>query len=264
MCHTIRHVIVALVLSLAAFGSVPAVYAQDANARTAARTLAQEGAQLYEKDDFQGALSKFQQAYDKFPSPKLFWNISQALRGLSRNAEALETLERFLAEAKDANPEYQTQATAQVAQLNAKLGRVMIDCDQPGAIVSVDGKEMGTIPLAKPIILDPGEHQMSVAWQGRGNSVRFTAAAGQILSQNIRFHEKALPLGATVASPDSELLQPAQGQSAEPSTWRKHTWYWVAGGAILAAAATTLILVYTSSDKYPNADIGTLPIGDRR
>src|SRR5512141_1991813 len=106
---------------------VGAASAEDEGARAAARVLAQEGAQLFEKNDLPGALDKFKQAYDKFPSPKLFLNIGQALRGLGRNVEALAAFERFLAEAKDAGPEFIELASTQVAELGALLARVVVE-----------------------------------------------------------------------------------------------------------------------------------------
>jgi tetratricopeptide (TPR) repeat protein len=250
MQHLARPAVLALSLFLGAFCLARPSHAQDA--RAAARALAQEGAALFQKDDFQRALQKFQEAYDKFPSPKLFWNISQALRGLGRYAEGLEMLERFLAEANDASPEYRTQANEQLPQFNAKVGRVTIDCDQPGAVVTVDDRQKGIIPLAKPIILDPGEHRLSVGWQGKGNSVSFNLAAGQSLAQAIRFKGGGLSL-----TPDAEP------KAEEPSTGRS-TWYWVAGGVVAAAAATTLILIFSRSDSYPEATLGKLTIGDLR
>jgi hypothetical protein len=52
--------------------------AQDDDAHAAAHALAQEGAELFDKGDFQAALDRFKLAYDKFPTPKLFLNIGQS------------------------------------------------------------------------------------------------------------------------------------------------------------------------------------------
>jgi hypothetical protein len=230
--------------------------------------LAQEGAQLYEKGDFQGALDKFKQAHQQFPSPKLFFNLAQAFRGLSRNPEALEAYERFLAEAKDASPEYREQAVAQVAELGAKLARVAVACNQPGAVVTIDRSERGTIPLQKPVAVEPGAHQLALAWRGESKSVEFTAVAGQVLSLVLTFEEKKLPPEPVVAAPkpEAQVLLPAETKqvpSATPSSHR-HTWYWIAGGVVVTAAATALILVYTTRDHYPTADLGTRAIGGRQ
>jgi hypothetical protein len=235
------------------------------DARSAARALAQEGAQLYEKGDFQGALDKFKQAHQQFPSPKLFFNLGQAFRGLSRNPEALESFERFLAEAKDASPDYREQAAAQVAELGAKLARVAVTCNQPGAVVTIDGSERGTIPLEKPVVVEPGAHQLALAWKGETKAVEFTAVAGQALSQVLTFEEKKLPPEPVVVAPapEPQVLLPTETKqvpTATPSSTR-HTWYWIAGGVVVAGAATALVLLYGTRDHYPTADLGTKSIG---
>jgi hypothetical protein len=263
MRYLISSIVVLLVSG--ALGGVPPASAQSQDARSTALALAQEGAQLYEKGDFQGALDKFKQAHQQFPSPKLFFNLAQAFRGLSRNPEALEAFERFLAEAKDASPDYREQAAVQVAELGAKLARVAVNCNQPGAVVTIDRSERGTIPLAKPVAVEPGAHQLALAWKGETKSVEFTAVAGQILPLVLTFEEKKLPPELLVAAPKPEpqVLLPAESKqvpTATPSSHR-HTWYWIAGGVVVAGAATALILVYGTRDHYPTADLGTRSIG---
>jgi tetratricopeptide (TPR) repeat protein len=258
-------VFIGVLMLSGALGSASPASAQSQDARSAAHALAQEGAQLYGKGDFQGALDRFKQAYQQFPSPKLFFNLGQAFRGLSRNPEALEAFERFLAEAKDASPNYRKQATAQVAELGAKLTRVAVACNRPGAVVTIDRNKQGTIPLEKPVAVEPGAHQLTLAWEGETKSVEFTAVAGQFLSLVLTFEEKKLPPEAVVAAPkpEAQVLLPAETKqvpSATPSSHR-HTWYWIAGGVVVAAAAAALILVYGTRDHYPTADLGTQAIG---
>jgi hypothetical protein len=207
---------------LLAFGALaPVASAQSQDRRAVARGLAQEGAQLYEKGDFQGALEKFKQAHEQFPSPKLFFNLGRALRGLSRDLEALEAFERFLAEAKDASPEYQEHAAAQIAELGAKVARVTVGCNRHGAVVMIDGERRGTIPLEKPALIQPGAHQLTLVWEGETKSVEFTAAAGQVQSLVLTFDGKKPPPDPVVTAPKSESqvlpqapTQPARMQLA--------------------------------------------------
>jgi hypothetical protein len=210
----------------------------------------------------------FQQAYERFPSPKLFLNIGQALRGLSRNLQALEAFERFLAEAKDASPEFVEQATAQVTELKAKLARVAIDCNRPGAVVTLDGEKRGTVPLGKSVVVEPGAHQLTVTWEREVKSVDFAAQAGQEVLQTVRFEDKQLPPEPVVVppAPEPQILPPVRAKEpvTEPPVARTRTWLWIAGGAVVAAAATTLIILYARSDEYPNANLGKRPIGDLR
>ena len=120
MPNPLRPAILLIVLLVSGtMATLPFAVAQSQDARWAARALTQKGAQYYEKGDFPAALEKFRQAYGQYPNPKLWFNIGQALRALSQNTDALAAFQRFLAEAKDASPEYQAQATAQEGSWSA-------------------------------------------------------------------------------------------------------------------------------------------------
>ena len=239
--------------------------AQNTDNRTAARSLLQEGAHLYDQGDYQGALGKFQQAHLRFQSPKIFFNLGQAFRGLSRNVEAIEAFERFLAEAKDASPDYQERARAQVTELSGKVARVAVGCNRPRAMVTIDDKQKGTTPLEKPIAVDPGAHRLTIVWERENKSVAFTAAPGQVVPLVIDFEERKpapLPIATPVKSGPQVLstTETRQPTSEAPSPHRA-TWYWIAGGALVAGAATCLILVYGNRQHYPTADLGRQQIG---
>jgi hypothetical protein len=184
---------------------------------------------------------------------------------LSRDVEALEAFQRFLDEAKDAGPEFREQATAQVAELSRKLARIVLECNRPGAEVTVDGKKAGSVPLSKPIVVVPGAHRLTVTWEGETQSSDIVAEAGQEVVRTVSFEERKPPPIPAVAIPQPEpkILPPVQTQQApsEPARARSHTWYWIAGGAIVAATATTLILIYGRSDQYPTPTLGTRAIG---
>jgi hypothetical protein len=249
-----------LFMFCSSLGSLRSAVAQSQDARSAARSLAQEGAQYYEKGDFTAALEKFKQAYGQYPSPKLLFNIGQALRGLSRNVDALAAFERFLAEAKDASLEYQAQATAQQAELNTKLARVAVDCNRPGASVAIDGDVRGTIPLAKPLIVEPGMHQLTLTRESEIKSSYFDANAGQAISLTLNFEgTKVEHRSADTPSSKSETVTqtPTTKAAATNSFLRAHGWYWIASGAVgLASFGTGVffsVRTSTMSDKVSNA-----------
>jgi tetratricopeptide (TPR) repeat protein len=252
-----------VVLSLL-LGQVRAASAQNENPGAVARALAQEGIRLFEKDDFQGALAKFTQAYAKVPNAKLFLNIGLALRGLSRNVEAFTAFERFLTEAKDAGPEFIEQATTQMAELNDKLARVAVESNRVGAVVAIDGERRGDTPLPKLLAVEPGPHRLTLTWQGETKSADFVALAGEELSQRLDFEGRQPLFAPAVAVPRGGLPYEAQQPVAETGVAHNYLWYWIAGGAVVAAVATTLIIVLARSDSYPTADLGSRIIGDVR
>jgi tetratricopeptide (TPR) repeat protein len=123
-----------------------------------AQELLNEGAGMYEKGDYTGALGKFRDAHAAYPSAKIWFNIGQANRDLGRPLDALEAFQKFLDGAPDASPEDKADAQASVSELQRKLGQLTIVCETTGAEISVDGKPAGTAPLAKPA---PGSHATS-------------------------------------------------------------------------------------------------------
>src|SRR5262245_48046586 len=72
--------------------------------RAEAKSMLNQGLQLLDRNDYAGALERFERAYKLVPSPKILFNLGEAYRGLGRNAEALRSFEGFLDLAPDAPP----------------------------------------------------------------------------------------------------------------------------------------------------------------
>ena len=140
----------------------PTSHTATAQDKTRAQALLNEGADLYDRGNFIEALGRFQSAYAAYPSPKLWFNIGQAQRDLGRHVEAMEAFEHFLSEAKDAPIGTVGEAHRSVSELRSKLGHITISCATRGALVSVDGRRVGTTPLPAPLWLAPGTHQVGL------------------------------------------------------------------------------------------------------
>lgn len=182
-----------IVSGLCLFGLLLTAIAAQAEtdaAKAASRTLLKQGNERLDRGKFQDALEKFLQAYDRFPSPKIFFSQGQALRGLNRNADALRAFQRFLDEAKGASQEYQSEARGQVAELTARVGRVEIHSNRTGARIGIDGQEVGLAPLAAPIWVDPGLHHVTAEWQDANRSDLLNVAAGQPTVAHLDFEPK--------------------------------------------------------------------------
>jgi len=180
----VRPLVLAVVVA-ALFGPLARAQGQGDGARARARALLQQGGQLYEGGDYTGALEKFQAAYEIVPSPKLFFNMGQAYRGLARPVEGIEAFERFLAEAKDASPSLQAEARELIAALSRQVGELRISASVDGAAISVDGREAGTSPRDRPVRLAAGPHQVVLEKAGwRTFAQRVQIAAGATVTVN--------------------------------------------------------------------------------
>ena len=94
---------------------------------------------LLETGEFAKALELYREAYARFPSPKILINIGTALRSLGRDAEAAETYQRYLDD-PGADPKRRDEVKQLLDELSAKLGRLRVDIDQPGAQLQLDGR----------------------------------------------------------------------------------------------------------------------------
>jgi hypothetical protein len=218
----------------------------DPEAKAQAQALLGQGTKLYEQGDVAGALQKFDAAYAAYASPKLMFNIGQANRELNRPVEALEAFEKFLVSAADASPEMVADARKSVAQLQKKLGRIQIDCETAGAKVSVDGKDVGVVPLPEPIWAAPGLRQVTASHASATTSFEVVEVkAGSVSTVTMRLRPLAAPVAASTpkAAPDFDLesssVQARAGSvsSANTGWWMGRKWTW------LAASSTVLLAV---------------------
>jgi hypothetical protein len=206
-------ILVAIGLSLASL--TPAAAARDPKA--VARAKLMEGAQLLQQGDYEEALSRFQEAYESVPSPKIFYNYGLALRGLGRNAEAIAAFDRFLAEAPDAAADKRTDATRRRAELLKKVAILEISSEETGAEIVIDGTSYGQIPRTRPIYLDGGPHLLSVRKGTAQHVQRLTAERGQKQTIVVSLLASTLtppPAQATVGSLPPTIPSPARPEPA--------------------------------------------------
>lgn len=220
----------------------------DPDAKARAQVILKEGTQLYQQGSFADALEKFENAYAVFPSPKLLFNIGQANRELGRPVEAMSAFERFQAEATDVSPELFSEARRSVDQLSRKTGKLIIDCDTPGSEIAIDGKGVGKAPLADPIRVMPGQHQVTATHPRSSPAIEtVTVNAGEVGTAVIRLR----PLGEYLAMPTAPDAAPDIDLHATPESrgwWLGRKWTWVAAGStvIFAGVATTAGLMMKS------------------
>src|SRR4051812_19729662 len=178
MLASIPSAAVTLALMLA---QAPPLPVADAAARTQAQATLREGAALFERGEYAAALQKFEAAYTTFPSPKIWFNVGAADRALARPVEALQAFQRFLDEAPPDTPiESKREAQQAVAALKAGLAQMNIQCARAGVDVSIDGRSAGVTPIAHPVWISPGSHQVVARADGTAPALQeVTVAAGE-------------------------------------------------------------------------------------
>src|SRR5438093_1581496 len=118
--------------------------------------LKQHGDELLHASDFKGALAAYDEAYKLEPNPAILYNRSRALEGLGLWVDALAALEQFV---RDASPELKARVPKLDALLSEQRGHVsMLAVTSPvtGALLVVQEKEMGSLPLNGPVRTNAG------------------------------------------------------------------------------------------------------------
>jgi hypothetical protein len=157
------------VLVLAVCLAMPAVVvAQPAPTPDEADRLLDEGTRLFaEEADYDGAMQAFQRSYQLRPSWKALNGIALVYQQQGRYVEAIETYERLLGEFGSTLSEGQTSTVKKrIAELEKRVVVLEVDVRQPGARVTVDGREVGVGPWKGRVRLLPGEHVVVATLEG--------------------------------------------------------------------------------------------------
>jgi hypothetical protein len=207
-----RHALVVLAV-LAVAGASEALAADP---KVEARAKLKLGAKLMEQGEYAGALQAFEDAYARFASPKIYFNIGAACDALARYAAAHDAFSRFVAEAKDAPASALAKARASLARLDGKVGRIEIASDASGDEVLVDGRPRGTTPLAAPLVVDTGPHGVTVKRGAAQHSESLTLAAGEKRTVTARFSAAPAtpPRLTAISEPKGVTTPPAAATTA--------------------------------------------------
>lgn len=220
----VRALLAALAIVL---GSMPAstsvVRAQDAAATAQARARFAEGVRLYARGDWARALDAFRLAYAARPHPSVLVNIANCYVQLGRPTQAIAHFTRYLTETGDGvAPEQRVEIEQALAEARASAATLSITASPEGAMVFVDGDQVGRAPLTEPVALDPGPHVVELRSEdGASTTVRVTVSRGEQASLRISGTQ------APVAAPVPEALPattaaatPTRGPLVAPPAWR--------------------------------------------
>lgn len=109
------------------------------------------------------ALTTFEDLYRQSPRPTLLYYLGKVAQGQGRGAAAFDLFRRFL---KGSGEEIDADTRLEVQQFLAGISPP--DCEvavtgEAGALLSVDGRIAGTLPLDQSLALSPGPHRLLLA-----------------------------------------------------------------------------------------------------
>lgn len=288
----IRHVVLGSLIAAAMFmGVEDAAHAQPA---TPEQPATSEQAQLQDKEralallaegnhkldtaDYLGALTAFEQAYDVFPSPRLHFNIAQTLRELGRFVEALRHYELFVAGVQEKEmPSQWALANERIFQLQGQISTLALQCNVPGATVSISATVIGVTPLPESVRLMPGKHVVILekpGYERRVIQLDLTAGAAhtervelltsaQALAQREEFQRAEASRKAAELRLSEEKASASRANARRRATLRTSAWITLGvGAAATVTAAVTGTLSWRENAKVEDAPAGTPWSGD--
>lgn len=125
------------------------------------------GLKLYEDGEFSLALIEFERAYSYIPDFRVLYNIGQVSIQLGRYARAAQALKQYLDQGSASIALTRVQSVqADLAMLEGRTAHLRVECNVPGAEVLLDDVRIATTPFEAPLLVDAGEHRLTVQHPG--------------------------------------------------------------------------------------------------
>jgi len=210
--------------------------------------------ELYGQRDYAAALEQLRRAAELRPHYRLQGALGQVYAAMRDYAAAYAANRLYLEQGGDKiAPERRKEVSDEMTKLERLVTLVTVSVDVAGAVVRIDDTTIGRAPLAVPVPLNVGPHQVVVSHPGHPDQSRaITAGAGSAERLDFSFTGRppqAAPPGASADDAASTPLAPASpgaadGSSAAPGADPEEAdaplWLgWVATGALAAGATAT-------------------------
>jgi tetratricopeptide (TPR) repeat protein len=151
-----------------------------ADEKTDAKEHFEAGFELWEKKDYAAAAAEFELSAKLYENKNNLYNLASCYMSLARSIDALTVFEKVLSQyGADLDEEMKRDIEARLEEINAMVAKVKLDVNNDGAVVKIDGKEIGVSPLQEPVTLMPGEHEIEITLDGYKPIVkRITTVSG--------------------------------------------------------------------------------------
>lgn len=190
------------------------------------------GLSLYSEGDYALAVIEFDRAYALVSDYRVLYNIGQVRVQLSNYAKARLALERYLSEGGDkVSVERRQSVAADLQMIAARTAMLRVETNVDGAQIIIDDVEVGTSPMADPLLLDAGDHRMTLRKAGfNAADSRLTLAGGDNTSTRVNLVPET-----RVAAPRI-IVEKQYLERSDRSAWIWATWSATGVFAISGAA----------------------------
>jgi tetratricopeptide (TPR) repeat protein len=214
-----------------------------------------DGVRRYQEGDLQGAAAAFALAYEQSHDFRLLYNLAQVQEELHDYAQALRSLELYLAlgSAPGDVPPITAERREQVARTQAELARraasLQVTANVAGAELWLDGVAAGSLP-SEPTWLNPGAHHLLVTHEGRAPTLQtIVLQPGE---------QRLIDVTLRVPPPGLAPSLPSSADASEPGG---RTPLWIGMGATGASAALAVgfALLTRSADARLERELSNYP-----
>ncbi|WP_437757933.1 PEGA domain-containing protein [Sorangium sp. So ce1389] len=147
--------------------AAPRAETQESDALTdKARQLFEDGVKAAKTGKWDDAHAAFLAAWVLKPHYQIASNLGVASLRVGKPRDAAEYLTLYLREAPATKVQERQRAEASLQEARAQVAAVTVRVAPDGAEVTVDGTSVGRAPLADPVFLDPGRHEVGAKLDG--------------------------------------------------------------------------------------------------
>jgi len=196
-----------------------AVTASAASAKDEAKLHFDAGLALVDNEDYGAAAVEFETSVSLYPTKMGLYNLANCYKALRRYGDAIAAIERLESEFKGKLGNLAREVKALQETVEGIVGRLDVRVDKDGAAILVDGEDAGQSPLAKPLILGPGDHAIDVrlaGFESAPQTVRIVAR-GRFEVSFILAPAAQAPLAAVVPAADLPPVSTAPAATPAPA-----------------------------------------------
>ena len=202
-------------------------------AKVEARQRYDRGTQLYAEAEFALAVIEFERAYTLVPDYRVLYNIGQVRIQLAQYSRAKKALEQYLAEGgEQIAAERKASVQADLEMLASRTATLEIKTNVDAAEVVINDSIVGHSPLKEPVLLDVGEHRITLRKPGYSSRFSQITLAGRD-AQSLQLDLEKVP----EAQVSQIIVEKSAPKESNRSTWLWATWS--ATGALALGAGVT-------------------------
>jgi hypothetical protein len=179
----------------------PASLAAQPSAKGEARRHHEAGLALVKNKSFGEAIAEFNQAYDLGHDATVLHEIGRAYIAIDQPVFAVDSLKKYLRVAgKQLSPAKRRAVEAEIAKQENRIATLQIQSSVAGAVLRIDGMDMGKTPLAEAVRVTSGAHLLTLVADGhRPHEQRLELAGGDRRTIDIHLEPDAAVAPAATA-----------------------------------------------------------------